>query len=145
MVPILPSFRKVRVVTLEISAQGFPQLVACEPPGASIPQTLYRNQCLLVPLPQTRCLYLLLQWDFLALLRPSPASRKAFAAASAAMDETNIPGSLREILCITAHHDITVEPHWLSSKDNALADALSRHDSIAVANLCPHWQSQQSS
>ena len=56
---------------------------------------------------------------------------------------SNIP--LREILCIAAHHDITVEPRWLSSKDNALADALSRDNSTTVANLCPHWQGQQSS
>ena len=55
---------------------------------------------------------------------------------------SNLP--LREVLCIAARHDITVEPHWLSSEDNALADALSRHDSTTVANLCPHWQSQQS-
>ena len=46
---------------------------------------------------------------------------------------SNIP--LREILCIAAHHDITIEPRWLSSKDNALADALSRDNSTTVANF----------
>ncbi|HEY5813549.1 MAG TPA: reverse transcriptase domain-containing protein [Terrimicrobiaceae bacterium] len=51
---------------------------------------------------------------------------------------------LRQILCIAAQHDITVEPRWLSSEDNLLADALSRHDSTTVANLCPHWQNSRS-
>jgi len=51
---------------------------------------------------------------------------------------------LRQILCIAAQHDIIVEPRWLSSEDNLLADALSRHDSTTVANLCPHWQINRS-
>lgn len=47
---------------------------------------------------------------------------------------------LREVLCLAARHDITLESRWLSSADNALADALSRDDTRAIANFCTHWQ-----
>ena len=47
---------------------------------------------------------------------------------------------LRRALAIAAQYDIIIEPRWLSSEENALADALSRFDSAQIANLCPHWQ-----
>ena len=47
---------------------------------------------------------------------------------------------LRRVLCIAAQYDIIIEPKWLNSEENALADALSRSDYIQIANLCPHWQ-----
>ena len=47
---------------------------------------------------------------------------------------------LRDCLRLAASADITLKPVWLSSKTNALADALSRHDNIAIANICAHWQ-----
>ena len=42
---------------------------------------------------------------------------------------------LRSILSLAAAENITIEPHWLSSEANALADALSRRDWELVANL----------
>jgi ribonuclease HI len=50
----------------------------------------------------------------------------------------NVP--LRRILLLAAAHDIYIDAHWLSSEDNGLADALSRSNFAAIANLCPHWQ-----
>jgi hypothetical protein len=47
---------------------------------------------------------------------------------------------LRRILLLAAAHDILIDAYWLSSMDNSLADALSRANSVAIANLCPHWQ-----
>ena len=47
---------------------------------------------------------------------------------------------LRECLRLAATADITIKPVWLSSTDNALADALSRHNNITITNICPHWQ-----
>ena len=47
---------------------------------------------------------------------------------------------LRQVLCIAAQYDIVIEPKWLSSEENVLADALSRSDYTQMANLCPHWQ-----
>ena len=46
---------------------------------------------------------------------------------------------LRDILCIAAQNDILIEPKWLSSEENALADALSRSNKAQIANICPHW------
>ena len=47
---------------------------------------------------------------------------------------------LRKCLRLAATADITIKPAWLSSADNALADALFRHDDTTIANICPHWQ-----
>ena len=47
---------------------------------------------------------------------------------------------LRECLRLAATADITIRPVWLSSADNALADALSRRDGTTVTNIYPHWQ-----
>ena len=47
---------------------------------------------------------------------------------------------LRRCLHLAATADITIKPVWLSSADNALADALSRHNCTTVTNICPHWQ-----
>ena len=47
--------------------------------------------------------------------------------------------SLRTTLLSAATQDITLHVCWLASTDNALADALSRHNWPAVADLCPQW------
>jgi hypothetical protein len=47
---------------------------------------------------------------------------------------------LRQALLLAAAHDIILEPSWIEGSTNTLADALSRFDTIAIANLCPHWQ-----
>ena len=52
---------------------------------------------------------------------------------------------LRRCLRLAAAADITIDPAWLKSEDNALADALSRHDEAVIANVCTHWQSPFSS
>lgn len=52
---------------------------------------------------------------------------------------------LRKILLLAAKHDIKIIPHWISSEENGLADALSRFNVQAVANLCPYWQAPWSS
>jgi hypothetical protein len=49
--------------------------------------------------------------------------------------------ALRELFLIASQQDIKLVPAWLSSSDNALADALSRLDLNRIANLCPHIQS----
>lgn len=54
-------------------------------------------------------------------------------------------GPLRAIMLIAAENDIFIEPQWIGSKDNALADALSRFNKETIANLCPHWQNPLSS
>ncbi len=46
----------------------------------------------------------------------------------------------RIILLLAAEYDITIQPRWLPSKDNALADTLSRFSESTIADLCPHWQ-----
>ena len=43
------------------------------------------------------------------------------------------------LLSIAAAFDIEVQPHWLSSSENLLADALSRSDYATIANVCPQW------
>ena len=53
--------------------------------------------------------------------------------------------TLRKILLLAAEHDITIQPRWLPSKDNGLADALSRFSELTIADLCPHWQAPWSS
>jgi len=47
---------------------------------------------------------------------------------------------LRKILLIAASNDILIQPRWIEGTANTLADALSRFDTIRLANLCPHWQ-----
>ncbi len=46
--------------------------------------------------------------------------------------------TLRKILLLAAEYDITIQPRWLPSKDNALADALSRFSESTIADLSPH-------
>lgn len=48
--------------------------------------------------------------------------------------------SLRQSLLLAAAMDIVLAGVWISTKDNGLADAISRFDWRAVANLCPNWQ-----
>lgn len=43
---------------------------------------------------------------------------------------------LREALLLAIHHQFNIESTWLASKENALADALSRFDTNAAANSC---------
>ena len=43
------------------------------------------------------------------------------------------------LLSIAAAFDIEIQPLWLSSSDNLLADALSRSDYTTIANICPQW------
>ena len=45
------------------------------------------------------------------------------------------------LLSIVAALDIEVQPHWLSSSENLLADALSRSDYRIIADICPQWTS----
>ena len=47
---------------------------------------------------------------------------------------------LRKCLRLAAAADITINPAWLTSEDNTLADALSRHDRATAADICAHWQ-----
>ena len=47
---------------------------------------------------------------------------------------------LRQILLLAAELDIVLTPQWIAGAENQLADALSRFDTKALANLCPHWQ-----
>ena len=47
---------------------------------------------------------------------------------------------LRQALLQAAALDIVLEPIWIPGSSNTLADALSRFDYVAIANLCPHWQ-----
>lgn len=47
---------------------------------------------------------------------------------------------LRKILLLASKFDILFRPSWISTDKNTLADALSRFDGKAIANLCPHWQ-----
>lgn len=43
---------------------------------------------------------------------------------------------LQQILLVAAWHDIELQSEWLSSKDNAVADALSRHQFDRLTVLC---------
>jgi ribonuclease HI len=47
---------------------------------------------------------------------------------------------LRTLLLLAAELDILIAPRWVPGENNELADALSRFDSEAIANICPHWQ-----
>lgn len=51
---------------------------------------------------------------------------------------------LLALLTEAARFDIDLEPHWLPSAENSLADALSRSDLGTLADLCPHWQNYSS-
>ena len=44
---------------------------------------------------------------------------------------------LRRCLLLAAECDLDLEPKWISTKDNALADALSLFDSRKIADLAP--------
>jgi hypothetical protein len=44
---------------------------------------------------------------------------------------------LREITLLAALHDITFSAHWISTKDNLLADLLSRRQFEKIAEICP--------
>lgn len=50
----------------------------------------------------------------------------------------NVP--LCQIMLLAAEYDVFMESRWLESKANGLADALSRFNEKAIADLCPHWQ-----
>jgi hypothetical protein len=45
------------------------------------------------------------------------------------------------LFSIAAALDIEVQPHWLPSSENLLADALSRSDYRIIADICPQWTS----
>ncbi|KAJ5117535.1 hypothetical protein N7448_011167 [Penicillium atrosanguineum] len=45
------------------------------------------------------------------------------------------------LFSIAAALDIEVQPHWLPSSENLLADALSRSDYKTIADICPQWTS----
>jgi len=47
---------------------------------------------------------------------------------------------LRALLLLAAAADIELQGVWLASKDNGLADALSRFNAASITNWCPHWQ-----
>lgn len=47
--------------------------------------------------------------------------------------------TLQKTLLLAAKYDIAIQPCWLPSKDNGLADALSRFSESTIADLCPHW------
>lgn len=55
------------------------------------------------------------------------------------LDSTAANEELRKLLCLAATLDIVLAPAHIAGKDNELADALSRFDTKAVANWCPHW------
>jgi len=44
---------------------------------------------------------------------------------------------LRRCLLIAAEYDLELEARWVSTKKNALADALSRFDNIKITDLAP--------
>ena len=45
---------------------------------------------------------------------------------------------LRRCLLLAAAYDLDLKPRWVSTTDNALADALSRFDLNKIADLAPH-------
>lgn len=48
---------------------------------------------------------------------------------------------LKALLRVAAAMDIKVHAVRVSTHDNTLADAISRHDWASIANICPNWQS----
>lgn len=67
------------------------------------------------------------------------------AVAFHGLSKQTLPGpahrQLLKLLSIAAALDIEVQPHWLPSSDNLLADALSRSDYKTIADVCPQWTS----
>jgi hypothetical protein len=65
-------------------------------------------------------------------------------AVVAALAKGSIKGQpispLRQIAMHIAVHDIELHCMWIPTKENALADALSRWDTDKIANLCPNLQ-----
>jgi ribonuclease HI len=65
-------------------------------------------------------------------------------AVVAALAKGSIKGQamnpLRQIAMHIALHDIELHCIWIPTKENALADALSRWDTEKIANLCPNLQ-----
>jgi ribonuclease HI len=65
-------------------------------------------------------------------------------AVVAALAQGSIKGQaislLRQIAMHIALHDIELHCIWIPTKENALADALSRWDTEKIANLCPNLQ-----
>ena len=47
---------------------------------------------------------------------------------------------LHTLLLLAAELDILIATRCVPGENNELADALSRFDSEAIANICPHWQ-----
>ena len=47
---------------------------------------------------------------------------------------------LRRIAILCAEYDIEVQAHWISTKQNSLADMLSRGQYIKIANRYPSLQ-----
>lgn len=43
-------------------------------------------------------------------------------------------------MLLAAEYDVFLEPRWLESKPNGLADALSRFNENAITDLSPRWQ-----
>jgi len=44
---------------------------------------------------------------------------------------------MRRCLLLATEYDIDIEAHWISTKENALADALSRFDYDRIADIAP--------
>jgi len=65
-------------------------------------------------------------------------------AVVAALAKASIKGQairpLRQIAMHIALHRIELHCIWIPTKENALADALSRWDTEKIANLCPNLQ-----
>ena len=49
---------------------------------------------------------------------------------------------LRRCLLLATEYDLELQPIWISTNENALADALSRFDHERVTNLAPQLLSQ---
>lgn len=48
----------------------------------------------------------------------------------------NVP--LRQIMFLAAKYDILLEPQWIKSENNSLADALARFNEEAIADFGPY-------
>ncbi len=71
-----------------------------------------------------------------------------FSAVAHGLQKTSIRGeamqSLRKVAMLCAEHDIEVQVHWISTKQNSLADMLSRGQYAKIANKYPFLQIAQS-
>jgi len=60
-------------------------------------------------------------------------------AVALALSNKTIQGAsmqvLRRCLLLVTEYDIDIEAHWISTKENALADALSRFDYDRIADI----------